>query len=123
MQCVYEQENISMECTLKIWERIIERRLSDAEFGIMPGRGMADGIFAVRQRLGKQGKQDSIMVFIDLEKAYNRVHRQEVWRRNREKGLPDSYVMIVQNMYEGERTRVKPMYMGSEEITKCCGNQ
>ena len=107
-----------MECTLKIWERIIERRLSDAAFGFMPGRGMADGIFAVRQRMEKQGKQDSIMVFIDLEKAYNRVHRQEVRRRNRE-----NCVMIVQNMYEGARTRVKPMYMGSEEITKCCGNE
>ena len=45
-----------MECTLKIWERIIERRLSDAAFGFMPGRGMADLIFAVRHRMGKQGK-------------------------------------------------------------------
>ena len=63
------------------------------------------------------------MVFIDLDNAYNRVHRQEVRRRNREKGLPDNYVMIVQNMYEGARTRVKPMYMGSEEITKCFGNE
>ena len=60
------------------------------------------------------------MVFIDLEKAYDRVHRQEEWRRNREKGLPYNYVMMVQNMYEGAKTRVKPMYMGSEEITKCC---
>ena len=84
---------------------------------------MADGIFAVRQRMEKQGKQDSKMVFIDLEKANDRVHRQEVWRRNREKGLPDNYRMIVQNMYEGARTRVKPMYMDSEEITKCCGNE
>ena len=63
------------------------------------------------------------MVFIDLEKAYNRVHRQEVRRRNREKGLADNCVIVVQNMYEGARTRVKTMYIGSEEITKCCGNE
>ena len=56
MQGVWEQENISMECALKIWERIIERRLSEAAFGFMPGRGMADGIFAVRQRMKKQGE-------------------------------------------------------------------
>ena len=56
MQGVCEQDNISMECSLKIWERIIERRLSDAAFGFMPGRGMADGIFAVRQLMEKQGK-------------------------------------------------------------------
>ena len=34
---------------------------------------------------------------------------QEWWeqRRNMEKGLPDNYVMIVQDMYEGARTRAK----------------
>ena len=47
------------------------------------------------------------MVFIDLEKAYDRVPRQEVWRCMREKGVPEKYVMIVQDMYEGARTRVK----------------
>ena len=39
------------------------------------------------------------MVFIDLEKAYDRVPRQEVWRCMREKGVPEKYVMIVQDMY------------------------
>ena len=47
------------------------------------------------------------MVFIDLEKAYDRVPHQEVWRCMREKGVPEKYVMIVQDMYEGARTRVK----------------
>ena len=47
------------------------------------------------------------MVFIDLEKAYDRVPRQEVWRYMREKGVPEKYVVIVQDMYEGARTRVK----------------
>ena len=47
------------------------------------------------------------MVFIDLEKAYDRVPRQEVWRCMREKGVPEKYVTIVQDMYEGARTRVK----------------
>ena len=46
------------------------------------------------------------MVFIDLEKAYGRVPRQEVWRCMRKKGRPEKYVMIVQDMYEGARTRV-----------------
>ena len=47
------------------------------------------------------------MVFIDLEKAYDIVPRQEVWSCMREKGVPEKYVMIVQDMYEGVRTRVK----------------
>ena len=47
------------------------------------------------------------IVFIDLEKAYDRVSRQDVWRRIREKGVPGKYVRIVQDMYEGARIRVK----------------
>ena len=47
------------------------------------------------------------MVFIDLEKAYDRVPHREVWRCMWEKGVPDKYVMVVQDMYEGSRTRVK----------------
>ena len=56
------------------------------------------------------GKQKVLhMVFIDLEKAYDRVTRQEVWICMREKGEPEKYVMIVgqQDMYEGTRTWVK----------------
>ncbi len=47
------------------------------------------------------------MVFIDLEKAYDRVPRQEVLRRKREKGVPHKYEMLVKDMYEGARTRAK----------------
>ena len=104
-----------MSHTMKIWERIIDRRLweettiGDEHFGFMPGRGATDAIFAVRQLMEKhREKQKELhMVFIDLEKAYDRVPRQEIWRCMREKGVPAKCVMIVQDMYEGARTRVK----------------
>ena len=104
-----------MSHTMKIWERIIDRRpreettIGGEQFGFMPGRGTTDAIFAVRQLMEKhREKQKELhMVFIDLEKAYDRVPRQEVWRCTREKGVPEKCVMIVQDMYEGARTRVK----------------
>ena len=74
-----------MSHTMKIWERIIDRRLreettiGDEPFGFMPGRGTTDAIFAVRQLMEKhREKQKELhIVFIDLEKAYDRVPRQE----------------------------------------------
>ena len=47
------------------------------------------------------------MVYIDLEKAYSRVPRQEVWRRKKDNGVSDKYVIIAQYMYEGTGTRAK----------------
>ena len=97
-----------MSHTSKIWERIIDIRLreettiGDEQFGFMPGRVTTDAIFAVRQLMGKHwGKQKGLhMVFIELEKAHDRVPRQEVWRCMRETGVPEKYVMIVQDMNE-----------------------
>ena len=45
--------------TVKIWERIIDRRLreessiGEEKFGFMPGRGTTDAILAVRQVIDK----------------------------------------------------------------------
>ena len=47
------------------------------------------------------------MVFIDLEKAYDRVPRQEVWRSLRQKRVPEKYVRLVQEMYRDVQTSVR----------------
>ena len=52
-----------MSHTMKMWERIIVRRLreettiGDEKFGFMPGRGTTDAIFAVRQLMEKHREQ------------------------------------------------------------------
>ena len=101
--------------TMKIWEKIIERRLrgetsiGEEQFGFMPGRGTVDAIFALRQVMEKhlEKKRGLHMIFIDLEKAYDRVPRQEVWRCMREKGVPEKYVRLAQDMYDGAETKVR----------------
>ena len=78
----------------------------------MPGRGTTDDIilFALRQRMEKhRGNQKRLhMVFIDVEKTYDRVPRQEIWICTREKGAPENCVRnIVLDMYGGAITHVK----------------
>ena len=65
--------------TMKIWERVIDRRLreettiGEEQFGFMPGRGTIDAIFAARQVIEKhrEMQKELHLVFIDLEKAYD----------------------------------------------------
>ena len=75
----------------------------------MPGRGTIDVIFAARQVIEKlrEMQKELHVVFIDLEKAYGRVPRQEVWRCSREQCVPEMYVRLTKDTCEDARTHVK----------------
>ena len=44
---------------------------------------------------------------MDLEKAYNRVAREELWYCMKKSEIVEKYVQLVQNMYEGSETVVR----------------
>ena len=44
---------------------------------------------------------------MDLEKAYNRVPREELWYCMRKSGMAEKYVQLVQDMYEESKTVVR----------------
>ena len=89
-----------MSHTMKIWERIIEARLRDRvkiskqQHGFMPGKGTTDTMFALRKLMEKYRKDQREIhcVFVDLEKAYNRILREELWYCMRKSGMVKKYV-------------------------------
>ena len=73
--------------TMKLWERVVERRLrSDLTFsvqpyGCMPGKSATDALFALRVLMEKyrEGQKELHCVFVDLEKAYDKVPREDYY--------------------------------------------
>ena len=73
-----------MSHAMKVWERIIETwlrnrvEISKQQYGFMPGKGTTHVMFALRMLMEKyrEGQKQLHCVFIDLEKAYDRVHEK-----------------------------------------------
>ncbi|KAK3521000.1 hypothetical protein QTP86_001622 [Hemibagrus guttatus] len=113
-----------MSHTMKVWERVVEARLRkvveicEQQYGFMPRKSTTDAIFALRILMEKyrDGQRELHCVFVDLEKAYDRVPREELWYCMRKSGVAEKYVRVVQDIYERSRTVVRCAVGQTEEF-------
>ena len=95
---IYKRKGDSQECknyrgikllshTMKVWESVVESRfkreteVSGIQFGFMSGKSTTEPIFMLRQMMEKFRRKRKKMhvVFVDLEKAFDRVPRKAMW--------------------------------------------
>ncbi|KAK3521727.1 hypothetical protein QTP70_015844 [Hemibagrus guttatus] len=118
-----------MSHTMKLWERVVEARLRkvveicEQQYGFMPRKSTTDAIFALRILMEKyrDGQRELHCVCVDLEKAYDRVPREELWYCMRKSGVAEKYVRVVQDMYERSRTVVRKRCLMLNNVVAICG--
>ena len=98
-----------MSHTMKLWEREHHfKRMTSVtknQFGFMPGRPTMEAIFLVRQLMDRYREhKDLHMVFIDLEKAYDKISRNVMWWALEKHKVPTKYITLIKEMYDNVAT-------------------
>ena len=116
-----------LEHGLKILERTLDKRIDPKQdgrkidpkqFGFMPGKSTVDAIFIVRQLVNKRidGNLAVFCGFVDLEKAYDRVPREVLYRCLRRKGVSEKLVRMVMETWQDCKTAVRTIEGLSREF-------
>ena len=132
---IYKGRGDSLECGnyrgirllehgMKLFEKVIERRLRKLisidcrQFGFRRGKSTTDAVFILRQLQEKysQKKKKLYHVFVDLEKAFDRVPREIIEWALRRQGVPERLVSVVMSMYRSSRTQIVTKFGLSEEL-------
>ena len=66
----------------------------------MSERSTIEAIHLLRQLIERERKRNLHMVFIDLEKAYDKVPREVLWWTLMKKGVSIKYIDIIKDLYD-----------------------
>ena len=72
----------------------------------MRGRGTVDAVFVLRRLTEEFGVKKVVFIFVDLEKAFDRLLREIIRFFFRWKGVPEYLVNGVISLYKGCKTAV-----------------
>lgn len=113
----------------KIYTRILEARLrqcvedvlDDCQYGFRPGRSTTNPVFVMKMILEKSWEWgiDKYALFIDLEKAFDRVDRNHLWRILHEEyySVPTKLIRAIRSIYSQCTSIVRTHKIESREFS------
>ena len=104
----------------KILKTRLENTIVDIEeqSGFRSGRSCLDNTFTLKQVLEKRiaRNMDTHLIFIDLEKAYDSVPLDRLFKTLRKRGINENYIRSIYNIYKNTECVVKSGQQVSKKI-------
>ena len=87
----------------------IEKALCDEQGGFRAGRCQSDQLYALLETIRTQRyrKRGLLALFVDIKKAYDRVHRNGLWVRLWQCGMRSKMWRVLRNLYDGVKSRIR----------------
>ena len=95
------ESTLYAKCLERKCREIVESKLEDGQCGFRPGRSTTDQIFTLKlifEKSWKYGK-DFFACLVDLEKAYDRVPRDKLWKVLQEYGVNGQLLRAIKSFY------------------------
>ena len=113
-----------LEHSLKIVERIVFNRLLENikidayQYGFQGGKSTIDAIFIIRQLQERYCAKSKKLyhIFVDLEKAFDRVPRKAIQWCLRRQLVPERLVQLVMATYHNPKTAICTPYGNTDEF-------
>ena len=92
----------------RLLKHLEQDHLPESQYGFQTGRGTIDMIFAARQlqERSMEQRQDLYITFVDLNKAFDSVSRESLWKILAKFGCPKKFVKIVRLFHDDMVSRV-----------------
>lgn len=86
----------------------LEGTLCDEQAGFRPNRGCIDQSNALRLIIEQSNEFNTplYMVFVDFEKAFDRVNREAIWSALKRRQIPNKIIRLIRAMYENAKCQV-----------------
>ena len=90
-------------------QQYVNHELSDVQAGFRKGRGTRDQVANVHWIIEKTKKfqKNTYFSFIDYAKAFDCVDNNELWKIQKEVGIPDQLTCLLRNLYSGQEATVR----------------
>lgn len=113
-----------LSVALKVYERLLDKRLKlvteeqldEVQSGFRKGRGVQDHIFTMKQLTEKTKDRNFCVAFIDLEKAFDSVPRENIWKSLKRREVDNKLSNNIKNLYKNTRTYVRTGNLQSSEF-------
>ena len=95
-------EKVFCKVLLNKLQTVVDRTLPEEQAGFQSGRSCGEQIFTLRNVVEQTIEvQKSIIVdFIDFQKAFDSVHRPNLWKILASYGIPEKYINIFKALYK-----------------------